>query len=307
MGKADKKTVIHRIFSAISRIDRAICFAVQYIQQEVIVLKIKLAAVDIDGTLVTDKKELLSETKADIQAFVRNGGVFVLSTGRPTPGIRRYAAELDLASLGGYVISYNGARTFQAKTNTLLFQKNIPVQCYSRIFDAADKLDLALTGYKNDIAVTQKANDRYFQMETTINRLEIQRVPELRAEMTYETPKFLITGEPDFLGDAEGKLRGMLSDLPLSVFRSEPFFLEITAKGCDKGAAILELAKYLQIQQAETMACGDGFNDVTMLRAVGLGVAMANAQMPAKSAADYITASNAENGVGKALRKFAVE
>lgn len=123
MGKADKKTVIHRIFSAISRIDRAICFAVQYIQQEVIVLKMKLAAVDIDGTLVTDKKELLSETKADIQAFVRNGGVFVLATGRPTPGIRRYAAELDLASLGGYVISYNGARTFQAKTNTLLFQK----------------------------------------------------------------------------------------------------------------------------------------------------------------------------------------
>lgn len=267
----------------------------------------RLAAVDIDGTLVTDTKELLPETKADIENFIAADGVFVLATGRPTPGIRRYVEELNLAHLGGYVISYNGARTFNLKTNTLLFQKNIPVVCYPRIFDAAEALRLPLTGYKNDVAVTQWANDHYFQMETSINRLEIQRVPELRAEFTYETPKFLITGEPDFLGDAEVKLRDMLSDLPLAVFRSEPFFLEITAKGCDKGAAILELAEYLQIQQEETMACGDGFNDVTMLRAVGLGVAMANAQKPAKEAADYITVSNAENGVGKALWEFAVK
>ncbi|MGN0520337.1 MAG: Cof-type HAD-IIB family hydrolase [Candidatus Fimenecus sp.] len=269
-------------------------------------MKKRLAAVDIDGTLVTDTKELLPQTKADIQAFVKNGGVFVLATGRPTPGIRRYAEELDLASLGGYVISYNGARTFEANTNTLLFQKNIPTDCYSRIFDAADILHLPLTGYKNDIAVTEKANDRYFQMETTINRLEIQRVPDMRAEFTYQTPKFLITGEEKFLGDAEDKLRAMLSDLPLAVFRSEPFFLEITAQGCDKGAAVLELAAHLGLKPEETMACGDGFNDVTMLRAAGLGVAMENAQIPAKEAADYITDSNLENGVGKALRKFAI-
>ena len=269
-------------------------------------LKKRLAAVDIDGTLVTDTKELLPQTKTDIQAFIQNGGVFVLATGRPTPGIRRYAEELDLMHLGGYIISYNGARTFDAKTNALLFQKNIPPDCYSRIFDAAEKLNLPLTGYKNDVAVTQKANDRYFQMETTINRLEIQRVPDMRTEFAYETPKFLITGEADFLGDAEGKLRAMLSDLPLAVFRSEPFFLEITAQGCDKGAAMLELAAARGIKPEETMACGDGFNDVTMLCAAGLGVAMANAQAPAKEAAAYITESNLENGVGKALRKFAL-
>lgn len=270
-------------------------------------MKKRLAAVDIDGTLVTDTKELLAETKADIHRFIAAGGVFVLATGRPTPGIRRYAEELDLANRGGYVISYNGARTFDLKAKKPLFQKNIPTHCYPRIFDAADKLHLPLTGYnKNDVAVTQKANDRYFQMETSINRLEIQRVPELRTALTYETPKFLITGEPDFLSDAEGKLRAMLSDLPLAVFRSEPFFLEITARGCDKGAAMLELAEALGIKREETMACGDGFNDVTMLRAAGLGVAMTNAQIPAKEAADYITDSNLENGVGKALQKFAV-
>ena len=128
----------------------------------------------------------------------------------------------------------------------------------------------------------------------------------MRAEFTYETPKFLITGEADFLSDAEIKLRNLLSDLPVDVFRSEPYFLEITARGCDKGTAILELASFLGINKSETMACGDGFNDVSMLSAVELGVAMANAQIPAKDAADYITDSNNANGVGKALRKFAI-
>ena len=69
---------------------------------------------------------------------------------------------------------------------------------------------------------------------------------------------------------------------------------------------MLELAEALGIKPEETMACGDGFNDVTMLRAAGLGVAMENAQIPAKEAAAYITESNLENGVGKALRKFAL-
>ncbi len=266
----------------------------------------KLVAVDIDGTLVTDTKELLPQTKADIHRFIGNGGVFVLATGRPTPGIRRYAAELELARLGGYVISYNGARAFDMKSGKLLFQKNIPIDCYSRIFDAAEQLSLSLTGYKNDVAVTQKANDRYFVMETTINGLEIRRVPDLKTEFTYETPKFLITGEADFLSETEVKLRDLLSDLPLAVFRSEPFFLEITARDCDKGTAILELAEMLHLHQEETMACGDGFNDVTMLQSVSFGVAMQNAQLPAKSAAQYITESNNENGVGNAIRLFAV-
>ncbi len=269
-------------------------------------MKKKLLAVDIDGTLVNNEKILLPQTKKDIQGFIRRGGTFVLASGRPTPGIRRYIDELDLERLGGYVISYNGARIFDVQTGELLLQKNITPNCYPLIFDAAEKLHLPLTAYKNDVAVTEKANDRYFRMETSINKLEIQRVPSLLAELQYNTPKFLITGESEFLSDAEGKLRAMLKTLPVNVFRSEPFFLEITALGSDKGSAILELAEQLGIDRSATMACGDGFNDITMLRAVDLGVAMENAQIPAKNAADYITASNNANGVGLAIRKFAV-
>lgn len=269
-------------------------------------MKIKLLASDIDGTLVNDEKEILEQTKQDLQLFMKRGGVFVLASGRPTHGIARYIEELELRRYGGYVISYNGARTFSVRTGELLSQKSISPEVYPAIFDAAEDLNLPLTAYSaHDVAVTEKANDDYFKMETTVNRLEIQRVPSLRETLTWPTPKFLITGTPDFLSDAEIKLRDRLKGLPVCVFRSEPFFLEITAIGCDKGTAILELAERLRIDRSETMACGDGFNDITMLRAAGVGVAMENAQTPAKNAADFITLSNNDNGICFALRKFA--
>lgn len=230
-----------------------------------------------------------------------------MASGRPTRGILRYVEELELRKTGGFMISYNGARVINAATNQIVLEKNIDPICYSAIFSAAEELHLPLTAYKKqDIAVTQKATDRYFLTETSINQLTVERVSDLQAELTYPTPKFLITGAPDVLCRAEIQLREMLSKLPVAVFRSEPFYLEITARGCDKGSAILELAKTLHIDKTETMACGDGFNDVTMLSAVGLGIAMENAQPPAQAAADCLTASNNENGVGQAIRKFAV-
>ena len=80
-----------------------------------------------------------------------------------------------------------------------------------------------------------------------------------------------------------------------------------TAEGTDKGNAMLRLGRLLGIKREEIMACGDGMNDVAMLKAVGLGVAMENAEPEVKEAADYITASNDEDGVAKAIEKFALE
>ena len=80
--------------------------------------------------------------------------------------------------------------------------------------------------------------------------------------------------------------------------------LEINAEGADKGSALMRLADALGIDRGETMAFGDGENDISMLRMAGLGVAMDNAQEPVKKAADYITGSNNDSGVASAIRRF---
>jgi Cof subfamily protein (haloacid dehalogenase superfamily) len=82
---------------------------------------------------------------------------------------------------------------------------------------------------------------------------------------------------------------------------------EINAEGTDKGTAMLKLGELLGIRREEIMACGDGMNDIAMLKAVGLGVAMENAEPEVREAADYITTSNDEDGVAKAIEKFVLE
>lgn len=266
-------------------------------------MKIKLLAVDIDGTLVTKDKVLTDITKDAIKKYIKAGGKFAIATGRPNKGIERYIKELSLDELGGYVISYNGSRITDVKTGELLYQKNLKPSQLPQIFDAAEKYGISLTTYKGDTAVTEKADDKYFNLEVSINKLSVKRVPDLKKEVTYPVPKFLITGESTYLSDIEKKLKNELCGV--SVFRSEPFFLEITPNGIDKGEAIIWLCNYMGIMQSETMACGDGFNDITMLKTAGLGVAMENAQEITKNAANYVTLSNDENGVAHAINKFA--
>ena len=90
----------------------------------------------------------------------------------------------------------------------------------------------------------------------------------------------------------------------MSVYRSEPFFLELLPLGIDKAKCLEKLLERMQIDRKNVIACGDGFNDLSMIEFAGLGVAMANAQQVVKNAADYITLSNEEDGVAAVVEKF---
>ena len=90
----------------------------------------------------------------------------------------------------------------------------------------------------------------------------------------------------------------------INVFRSEPYFIEITTNGVDKSTTIPELLKLLDIPREKTICCGDGFNDATMVKYAGIGVAMANAQQVVKDCADYITGSCEEDGLVEVIEKF---
>ena len=98
-----------------------------------------------------------------------------------------------------------------------------------------------------------------------------------------------------------------LSELKeLELVGSLSYNIEINAAGVNKGTALVALGEMLGIPRESIMACGDGDNDVHLLREVGFGVAMANAQPQVKKAADYITASNDEDGVARAIEKYAL-
>lgn len=90
----------------------------------------------------------------------------------------------------------------------------------------------------------------------------------------------------------------------ISVYRSEPYFLELVPLGIDKARSLAVLLERLGLTREEMVAMGDGYNDLSMIRFAGMGVAMANAQEPVRKAADYITLSNDEDGVAVAVEKL---
>ncbi|MOA01844.1 putative phosphatase [compost metagenome] len=117
------------------------------------------------------------------------------------------------------------------------------------------------------------------------------------------TPKMLIIDDPDYLDELIPVLRELLGD-EVHITKSKPHFLEIMHKEGTKGHALKFLADHFGCDMSQTIAIGDSWNDHEMLEAAGLGVAMGNAIPALKEIADYITASNNEDGVKQVIDKF---
>ena len=99
-------------------------------------------------------------------------------------------------------------------------------------------------------------------------------------------------------------VKHMASDDRISVYRSEPFFIELMPKGVDKASSIDRMLSTVGLTRENTICCGDGYNDLTMIEYAGVGVAMANAQEKVKEKADYITKSNDEDGIVQVIDEF---
>ena len=127
--------------------------------------------------------------------------------------------------------------------------------------------------------------------------MKIKATDDFLRDLHQPADKCLVVGEPEMLVPLEEKLRQELGKR-INVYRSEAFYLELVPKGIDKAASLSRLLERTRIKQEEVIAIGDGFNDVSMIRFAGLGVAMANAQPPVKANADRITQyTNDEDGV----------
>ena len=125
----------------------------------------------------------------------------------------------------------------------------------------------------------------------------------MEEEVDFEPDKFLFVGEPlyieSILPDMQRRFAGKLN-----IFRSEPYFMEIVPLGIDKARSLDRLLDKLGMTSENLVACGDGFNDISMVNFAGMGVAMANACAETKAVANYIAPSNDEDGVADAIKKF---
>lgn len=159
--------------------------------------------------------------------------------------------------------------------------------------------------YEGDHLVTNNRECPYVKLESSINHMELVEKEDMASYVDFQVPKFLLADDGDYLATVEPKVKAALGK-NFSVYRSEPFFLEILPRGIDKAQSLARLLERLGMTKEEMIACGDGYNDLSMIRFAGLGVAMKNAVFPVRKAADFITASNNDDGVALVVEKFMV-
>jgi Cof subfamily protein (haloacid dehalogenase superfamily) len=262
-----------------------------------------MIVLDLDGTLTDRNKKITPRTKEALFELKRQGGIIVLASGRPTYGVMPLARELELHESGGYILSFNGGRIIDCRTGETVFARELPVSSNSRIIRMAKEHGVNILTYEDDLIITPNAGDEYVEKESTINKLEVKEIQDMEAYVQFPVVKFLMLDEGDYLAMVEPKVKAALGR-DYSVYRSEPYFLEILPKGVDKAASLERLLMKLGMSREEMIACGDGYNDLSMIQYAGLGVAMENAVLPVRLAADYVTLSNNDDGVAHVIEKF---
>ncbi|MBD9300528.1 MAG: HAD family phosphatase [Prevotella sp.] len=260
-------------------------------------------ALDLDGTLTNHDKVVTPRTRQALLKAQELGTIIILASGRPTYGIVPVAECLELEKRGGYILSYNGGNIVNAKTGEKLFSQFLPDAVIPILYKYAKEKNHALLGYAGNEIITEMPDDQYVKEESRINKMNIRKVDNLLDALEPHPTKLLMTGDPTDMIKAEEELVEILGE-KMDIFRSAPFFLELVPKGIDKAQSLLRLLSKINLTPADLMAFGDGYNDLSMLKLAGVGVAMANAAPEVRADADYVTLSNEEDGVAEALLHF---
>ena len=267
-------------------------------------MKYKLLVLDVDGTLLNDEREISKRTLAALLKVQQMGVRIVLASGRPTYGLMALAKTLELGNYGGFVLSYNGCQIIKAQNGEILFERRINPEMLPYLEKKARKNGFAIFTYHDDTLITDSPDNEYIKNEALLNNLKIIKEDEFSTAIDFAPCKCMLVSDKEkaLIGleqHWEKRLAGTLD-----AFRSEPYFLEVVPCGVNKANTLGALLEHLGVTREEVIAVGDGVCDVTMLQLAGMGVAMGHSQDSVKVCADYVTASNEEDGVALAVEKL---
>lgn len=262
----------------------------------------KLIALDMDGTLLNENKKISQNNLKSIKTAIKNGTKVVLATGRPLKGIENFLKELDLVQNNNYSVSFNGALVQNNTTGQVLSRNILSHDDVKYLYNLSKKLNVNRHALTKDYVITTNHNP-YTDIESSLNGIPTYIMDLNNLDPSTEIIKFMFVDDPEILDE-------VIKNLPKEVYekytvvRSATYFLEFLHPVANKGTGVEAIAKELNINSNEIICVGDAGNDIHMLQYAGLGVAMENAFDEVKKVADYITKSNANDGVAHVINEF---
>lgn len=263
----------------------------------------RLIFVDVDGTLLTAERRVDERTVAAIAAARRRGIRISLATGRTYLSARPYA---EAVGADAPLVTCNGARIQAAGSGEVHKEWRLDPGLARRVLESLDGFDVHVSLF-HDEAIYIAAWSERARDSAEKDGVEFVPVGDLRGRLDRAPLKLMIIGDEPTIERLEPHLKGAFAragEAPPSIVRSEPTYLEVWHAEASKAAAAAYVAARLGVPMSQVIAFGDSLNDLALLRAVGLGVAMGNAHPDVKRAARMVAESNQDGGVGRALERI---
>ncbi|ADY12791.1 Cof-like hydrolase [Sphaerochaeta globosa str. Buddy] len=263
----------------------------------------KLICTDIDGTLLNREHQITERTKEALKRARRQGIIIALVSGRIGSSLRILQQEIGIQ---GPLGCFNGSLALDDDGNELEAHP-IRLEQAFEVLDAVKHTDLESFVFTNESWYTKKRS-AWYDIEVEASRTEGRVVPfgELASSFYPGERPFKVLcmhHDPSYVQAMQAKLQQNFGT-SLNILNSSPKYIEILARGVDKGHAVRSLCNAYKIDAGSVMAVGDYYNDIGMFRASGYSVAMGNAPSDVKEHAIAVTKSNSEDGLALAIESI---
>ncbi len=260
----------------------------------------KLMAIDIDGTLL-DKNSQIRQSTCDALKKMKDHGITVtFATGRFYPDAVYFAKMLKFSCP---MILLHGA-LIQSQDGKIIKKTELPPESVPVLIDIAKKEKVPFQIFHDNYLVIEKWskwNDIYLSF-SEIDPFVVTDISQYLKDQ--KSPfSFIFLGPEQRMAELRKVVEDRLSN-SIAIASAHPKLLEIIAPNVSKGRALKELAEIKNIDLSQTIAIGDSYNDIEMIEAAGLGVAMGNAPQEVKDVADYITKDNDNDGIAYFVSQF---
>jgi len=265
---------------------------------------VKLVAVDLDGTLLNDSKQVSEQTTRAFHCLPKRGVKVVIASARPPRSVRHIYKHLNLDT---WTINYNGALIWDEPAQTPVFHRPLAKGVARKIIDDARFL------FAN-VQVTCEILDKWYTdrfdpaITTETGRLfKPDVIAPLSTFADGQITKLLFLADPHTISTLEFALSQAHSEVEgeeVTVLRTDDNLIQIMDRRVSKATALQIVAKHYGVDMANVMALGDAPNDVAMLQVAGVAVAMDNAHKLVKRVAHWVAPSNNDHGVHAALQKY---
>ena len=266
----------------------------------------KIIFCDLDGTLLNDSRQISDINMEYVKKAISKGCKFVICSGRSNMSIDNFNKIFGFDKIENYAVAFNGAYIYRTDTKEKIAEHLVPSKCAVKAIKMCRNFNVDIMLYRDELLWFDMPTDRImtYAKRNMVNTKIVNNIEDIAAK---PVSKVIIIGDREELIKVENKVYSSGLNEIMTTFFSADVLYEFNPLGIDKGTGLKELTEILNINIEETIAIGDNYNDLSMIKAAGLGVCCDNGEDEVKKYSDYVTKrNNNEGAVAEVINKFVI-